>query len=110
VPGTLSRLDVHLSLYCSKQVALDKELAEPMSKLKSLKHPVNKDLVELLNAAMEKVLKGEIIGITMLTNHIGNEYSHEWAGEMKMSEVVNVFHEWEFNQRVKSWQKSQETK
>lgn len=91
-------------------MALDKAFAITMSKLRPIKHPVNQALVELLNVAMEKVLKGEIIGITMLTNHIGNEYSHEWAGEMKMSEVVNVFHEWEFNQRVKSWQKSQEEK
>lgn len=81
-----------------------------MSKLRSLKRPVDKALVELLEVAMEKVLSGEIKGIVMLTNHVGDEYSHEWAGQMKMSEVVNTFGAWEFDQRLKAWNRQNESK
>lgn len=81
-----------------------------MSKLRSLKRPVDKALVELLEITMEKVLSGEIKGLVMLTNHVGDEYSHEWAGVMKMSEVVNTFHAWEFDQRLKAWKQQNETK
>ena len=77
-----------------------------MSKIKQLKKAepkIDQDLVNLLNQAMEMVLKGEVLGIVMLTSNVANEYNYASAGDMQMSEVVNAFHGWEFDQRVKLW-------
>ncbi len=75
-----------------------------MSKVTKLKRSIDPDLVKLMEQLMEQVLAGEIIGITLLTNRIGNEYSYAAAGDMKVSEVVNAFRSWEFDQRIADWQ------
>lgn len=74
-----------------------------MSKIRSIKRPVNKDVVTLLEQLMEQVLQGEIIGVTLLTNRVGNEYSYAAAGDMQVSEVINAFRSWEFDQRMQDW-------
>lgn len=78
-----------------------------MTKLKSLKKPVNKNLVILLEAALERVKDGNVQGIVMLLNNETNEYSFASAGDMEMSEVLNVFGQWEFDQRMEQWKQTE---
>lgn len=77
-----------------------------MSKIKNLrveKPKIDQDLVTLLNQTMEQVLSGEVLGLVVLTANRANDYNYGAAGEMQMSEVVNAFHGWEFDQRVRAW-------
>lgn len=78
-----------------------------MSKVKSLKAvkpKVDEDIVTLMNQLMEAVLSGNVTGVVILTNNLSNEYSHASAGDMQMSEILNAFHSWEFDQRIQAWQ------
>jgi len=72
-------------------------------KLVQLKKPVDKDLVTILESALEQVKSGEIIGLVLLVNRTGDEYQHAAAGDMAMSEAVNTFRSWEFDQRMMAW-------
>lgn len=74
-----------------------------MTKLKSLKKPVNKNLVVLLEALLDRVKDGNVQGIVVLMNTEGVDYSFASAGDMAMSEVLNVFGQWEFDQRMSQW-------
>jgi hypothetical protein len=71
--------------------------------LKAVKPKVNQDLVTLMNQIMEQVLSGQVTGIVMLTNNVANEYNYGSAGDMQMSEVMNAFASWEFDQRIEAW-------
>lgn len=72
-------------------------------KLVQLKKPVDKDLVTILESALEQAKSGEIIGLVLLINRAGDEYQHAAAGDMAMSEAVNTFRSWEFDQRMMAW-------
>jgi hypothetical protein len=76
------------------------------NKIKNLrveKPKVDQDLVKLLNQTMEQVLAGEVLGLVVLTANRANDYNYGAAGDMQLSEVMNSFHAFEFDQRVRAW-------
>lgn len=74
------------------------------TKLKKVANKVDPDLLTLLDQAREQVLAGKVLGLVVLSNNIANEYTYASAGDMHMSEVLNAFGSWEFDQRIREWQ------
>lgn len=72
-------------------------------KLSVIKRNVDPDLVHLLETALKQAKAGEIKGAVVLINRYGDEYQHAAAGDMKMSEVVNAFESWKFDQHMMAY-------
>lgn len=77
------------------------------SKISKLSRPIDQNLVQTLEKAVEMAKSGEIIGIVMLVNMAAREFSHTAGGDMEFSEVLLAFESFKFDQLAMAWSEGQ---
>lgn len=69
-------------------------LPPPVAQL--VKHKPNEDVIELLERVLAYARAGELIGVVVFGNHVGNEDMGAQAGDTDFPSMLAAFEDWKF--------------
>ncbi len=66
-------------------------MTDAATKVRALKPAVDDRLVEALEEWLARAKTGEIVGVVLLGNCVGNEIMHKWAGRVPLDRALLAF-------------------